>query len=58
MEWRGAGGLVEYQRKRRAASVGVEGASDLVEYQRKRKTSVGVEEGWWSIRVPEEEEGS
>ena len=33
-------------------------ASGLDEYQRKRTTSVGVEEGWWSSRVPEEEEGS
>ena len=57
MEWRRAGGLVEYQRKRRAASVGVEGPSGLVECQRKR-TSFGVEGSWWSSRVPEEEEGS
>ena len=44
MEWRRAGGLFEYQRKRRAASVGVEGPSGLVQCQRKRTTSVGVEE--------------
>ena len=45
MEWRRASDLVEYQRKRRKASVCVEGASDLVEYQRKRRqASVGVKE--------------